>query len=108
MCNGTLPSRYHSLLPISAPPSRPEHSTLTPSAPALRAPVTALFIALLNATLFSNWSATALANNWASSSGSLTSIIFSFTGWLDNPSSPFLNLSASAPFLPITTPGLAV
>ena len=51
---GTLPSLYHSLLPISAPPSLPEHSTLTPSAPAFNAAVTALFIALLKATLFSN------------------------------------------------------
>ena len=34
--------------------------------------------------------------------------MFSFTGCLDNFSIPFLNLSASTPLRPITTPGLAV
>ena len=34
--------------------------------------------------------------------------MLSFTGCFESFSIPFLNLSASTPFLPITTPGLAV
>ena len=34
--------------------------------------------------------------------------MFSFTGCLESFSIPFLSLSASTPFLPITTPGRAV
>ncbi len=71
--SGTRPSRYHSRRAISAPPRRPAHAILIPSAPSLRADVTAFFIARRKATRFWSWSATFSATSCASSSGWMTS-----------------------------------
>ena len=78
VCSGTRPSRYHSVRLISAPPRRPEHWTLMPSAPARWAFCTARFIARRKAMRLASWSATPWATSAASSSGVLISTMLSW------------------------------
>ena len=107
VCLGTLPSEYHSVLAISAPPSLPAISTRIPRAPILIAFWTALFIALLNDTLLSICCAILSATSAASISGFLTSTIFKCNSLFVNFATLFFRVSISAPFFPIITPGLA-
>ena len=109
VCSGTRPSRYHSVRAISAPPSRPEHWTRMPSAPAFWAFCTARFMARRNATRPASWSATPWAMSAASSSGCLISWMFSWTLALQVILASVLrSRSASAPRRPMTMPGRAV
>ena len=109
VCNGTRPSRYHSVRLISAPPRRPEHWTLMPRAPARWAFCTARFIARRKAMRPASWSATPWATSAASSSGVLISTMLSWI--LGLPVMPVISVrssSAWAPRRPITMPGRAV
>ncbi len=93
---------------ISAPPSRPETWTLTPLAPERIAEVSARFIARRKATRFCSCSAIDWATSFASSSGRLISLMFTFTALLVSLWSSRRSASTSLPDLPITMPGRAV
>ena len=93
---------------ISAPPSRPETWTRTPFAPERIAEVIARFIARRKATRFWSCSAIDCATSLASSSGRLTSRMFTRTCLLVIRWSSRRSASTSAPDLPITMPGRAV
>ena len=108
VCNGTLPSLYHSVLAISAPFNLPETSILTPLALCLNALWTVLFMARLNITLFSSCCATPSARIVASKSGFFTSFILICEGPLTIFSTAFFKFSISSPRFPIIMPGLAV
>src|SRR3984893_14099395 len=107
VCNGTRPSRYHSIRAISAPPRRPEQLIRIPSAPRRIADCTARFIARRNATRRSSCCAIDSATSVASSSGLRISTMLMTTSDAVISATRLRNLSMSAPFLPITTPGRA-
>ena len=95
---------------ISEPPSRPEHCTRTPRAPAFCTVWIARFIARRNATRRTSWSQMPWAMSAASSSGCLISWMLSETrfAWPVISSMCFFSRSASAPRRPMTMPGRAV
>ena len=90
---------------ISEPPRRPETCTRTPVAPERIADVSARFIARRNATRFWSCSAIDWATSFASSSGRLTSRMFTRTCLLVILCSSRRSASTSVPDLPITMPG---
>src|SRR5574341_651451 len=108
VCNGTRPSRYHSVRAISLPPNRPAHDTLMPLAPRRSADTTAFFIARRKAIRFSNCSAIFSATSCASTSGFLISRMLMTTWRLVKASISALSLSTSAPLRPMMIPGLEV
>jgi hypothetical protein len=81
---------------------------LTPFAPERIADVSARFIARRNATRFWSCSAIDCATSFASSSGRLISLMFTFTGRPVSLCSSRRSASTSLPDLPITIPGRAV
>ena len=108
VCNGTRPSRYHSVRAISAPPKRPATLTRIPRAPIRIAFCTARFIARRNETRRSSCCEMDSPTSAASNSGLRTSTMLrcnseavKFASFLRRP-------SMSAPFLPMITPGRAV
>ena len=66
----------------------------------------ALFIVFLKAILLTSCCAIFSATRYAFNSGFLTSFMLRLTSVLDISDKLFLILSISAPFLPITNPGL--
>ena len=81
---------------------------MTPLAPERIAEVRARFIARRKATRFCSCSAIDWATSLASSSGRLTSRMFTFTGLPVSLCSSLRSASTSLPDLPITMPGRAV
>ena len=107
--SGTRPSRYDSLRDISDPPSRPEHWTRTPMAPAFCTVWTVRFMARRKLTRPASWSAIPWAMRAASSSGCFISWMLSWTfGFLVISANFVRSRSASAPRRPMTIPGRAV
>src|SRR5665648_285419 len=108
VCNGTRPSRYHSMRAISEPPSRPAQLMRMPSAPMRMADCTARFMARRNATRRSSCWAMPSATRVASTSGLRTSTMFRCTSESVLLASSRRSFSMSAPFLPMRMPGRAV
>src|SRR5436190_341521 len=92
---------------ISAPPSRPEQLMRMPWAPNRIADWTARFMARRKATRRSNCWAMPSAISFASISGFRISMILRLTSLFVTLAMSPRNLSMSAPFLPMTTPGRA-
>ena len=109
VCNGTLPSRYHSDRLISAPPRRPAQRTLMPLAPCSMVICSAFFIARRKLMRRSICIAMFSATSCASRSGDLISMMSTFTCL---PPESFeissVIFSISDPLRPMTMPGRAV
>src|SRR5690349_18375326 len=108
VCNGTRPSRYHSVRAISMPFRRPALMILMPCAPRRMAFCSGRFLARRNMMRFSSCCAIESAISCASVSGLRISSMFTCTcctPMMRRRSA--LSASISSPFLPMTTPGRA-
>ena len=108
VCSGTRPSLYCSERDISDPPRRPPQRIFTPWAPERIEDESDRFIARRNETRFCSCSAIDCATSFASSSGRLISVMFTWTFFVVMSCSSRRRASTSEPDLPMTMPGRAV